>query len=67
MLFLELCIPADIQRVVHWIVSEGYICFISIAKNTDREKITREEREKTNIICSKSGCIFTTYGLHMRW
>lgn len=40
-----LCIPADIQGLVHCIVSEGYICFISIAKNTDREKMTREETE----------------------
>lgn len=49
-IFGALCIPADIQRVVHWIGSEGYICFISIAKNTDREKMTGEETERKLIL-----------------
>lgn len=42
-------IPADIQRVVYWMVSEGYICFGSIAKNDGRGKmIEKRQREKSH-------------------
>lgn len=57
-----LCIPADIQGVVHSIASEGYICFISIAKNTDREKMTREETERKLILFAVKVAVFL---LHM--
>lgn len=57
-----LCFPADIQRIVHWIVSEGYICFLSIAESTDREKMTREETERKLILFAVKVAVFL---LHM--
>lgn len=53
-----LCIPANIQSIVHWIVSEGYISFISISKNTEREKITREETERKLILFTIKVAVF---------
>lgn len=51
-------IPADIQIVVYWIVSEGYICFSSISKNDGGGKMIGEETERNIILFAVKMAIF---------
>lgn len=51
-------ISADIQIVVYWAVSGGYICFSSIAKNYGKGKnYSREKNQNNHITCNINSCI----------